>query len=143
MNQLFEFLLANSLWSSALLLLLAGYGIFEIIARKKTMQHISAEQLLDLVNHQGALLMDIRDKEAFEHEHIINSKLIDPAQEPKSLTKYKDKHIIIICKRGLSAANFALKLRTAGFEHVYILAGGLNKWKIDGNPVTNLERKNK
>ncbi len=91
-----------------------------------------------LLNEDKAVVLDIREADAFKAGHIIQainipSKTLDSSFA--RLEKYKEKTLIIACERGQSAVGIASKLRKKGFGSVLVLKGGMTAWKKDSMPV--------
>ena len=55
--------------------------------------------------------------------------------EHKLLAAAKARPVVVVCKAGQSAAGAADKLRKAGFERVFVLAGGIDGWQQAGLPL--------
>lgn len=92
-----------------------------------------------LINKEQALVVDLRDNNAFTQGHILGAKNIPHTrlgQDVQELVKFKEKPIILVCDMGrMSPASGAL-LRKQGFTKVYLLSGGLQAWRSAGLPVT-------
>jgi len=92
-----------------------------------------------LINKEKALVLDLRDNNAFGQGHIVGAKNIPHtrlAQDVQELAKYKEKPIILVCEMGrLSPASGAL-LHKQGFTQVYMLSGGVQAWRSAGLPLT-------
>lgn len=105
---------------------------------RKGGQSISPQQLSDLVNRQGAVVVDIRDATEFRKGHITESKNIpfkDLAKRSNELQGFKDKPVIIVCKIGQHAGAASKQLKAEGFTQVYKLAGGLSEWTASNLPL--------
>jgi adenylyltransferase/sulfurtransferase len=85
--------------------------------------------------HEDVFVLDVREP----HEvKIVNvgAPLIPLGELPKRLVElapYKDREIVIHCKSGGRSQKAAQLLKSAGFQHVENLAGGILAWadKID------------
>jgi rhodanese-related sulfurtransferase len=93
-----------------------------------------------LINHEDAIVVDIRSIADFSSGHIINALNI-PANglknQLKRLEKYKDRPLIVVCRSGGQSAAACKELRTAGFEKVYNLGGGILAWQSDNLPISH------
>jgi rhodanese-related sulfurtransferase len=58
---------------------------------------------------------------------------VEPGQ--KLLAAAKSRPVVLVCKSGQSADGAAGKLRKAGFERVFVLAGGIDGWQQAGLPL--------
>jgi rhodanese-related sulfurtransferase len=98
---------------------------------------LSPQDLTQMINSDQVVVLDIRDKTAFDQGHILNAINIPSAElmaNLNKLEKYKNKSIVIIDGGG-QGLKIATNLRKQGFK-LYSLAGGLNGWKAQGLPLT-------
>jgi len=103
---------------------------------------ISAQELTMLLNHEEATLIDVRSRELFQKEHILNAKNIpvvgnDIAELQNKLQSQKDQALVLVDSIGSNATAIATKLRTQGFLKIKILEGGMGAWKKAELPTTN------
>ncbi len=99
-----------------------------------------------LINHDDAVVVDVRPLADFNKGHIINAINLPAngfAQQIKTLERYKDRPIIVSCRSGAQSATAAKQLRKAGFEKVYNLRGGILAWQNANLPVTRKGKKKK
>jgi len=92
-----------------------------------------------LINKEQALVVDLRDNNAFGQGHITGAKNIPHsrlAQDMQELAKYKEKPIILVCDMGRLSPASGLLLRKQGFTKVYMLTGGIQAWRAAGLPLT-------
>lgn len=125
-----QWILASTL--AGLLVLLALHE------SKKGAKGLSPQQLSNQVNRHDGVVVDIREKAEFKTGHIVDSINIPHAQFAKHLSeleKHKDKPIILVCKHGQHAGAISKQLKTAGFESVYKLSGGLAEWQVSQLPL--------
>ncbi|NCT57628.1 MAG: rhodanese-like domain-containing protein [Legionella sp.] len=135
MNQLQEFILHHwELWL-ALLAVLSLMLINEHVTKKNGPQALSTTAMIDAINHQDAVVIDIREAAAYQTGHVVGSKNL-PGEPLGKLEQYKQKPLILICSRGLQSSALAVKLRKQGFTNVMILAGGITAWKSASLPLT-------
>lgn len=98
-----------------------------------TVNHIGATRL---INDSNAQLVDIRASGEFAAGHVPNSKNVPLVDLDKRLNELpKDKPIIVVCAMGTTASKAAATLRTAGHSQVFVLEGGLQRWREAGMPV--------
>lgn len=136
MEQLATFMTNHwQLWL-ALVAVLAAIFVNEIISQKKRAKEISTAIAVELMNHENAVIVDIRDAEAFRAGHIINAIHASAKDfEQKKMEKHKTQPIILICARGLQSAALGSTLRTQGFSQVSVLAGGIASWQAANLPL--------
>jgi thiosulfate sulfurtransferase len=91
---------------------------------------IAPADVMDKVN-QGAYLVDIRDMNSYQNNHIKNSERIDNETLPNFLREADmDKPIIVCCYHGISSIQAAGFLAQQGFDHVYSLEGGFAAYSL-------------
>ncbi len=120
----------------AILLLLIGN---ELRQRSFGVPGVSPQQLVDLLNHKDAVVIDIRSHERFDLGHILGAHNIPSENfEPglKTLNKYKAKPIVLVCAQGNDSPKKGKVLKQNGFTELYHLSGGMDAWHAQGMPVT-------
>ncbi|MFT3897590.1 MAG: rhodanese-like domain-containing protein [Thermomonas sp.] len=101
-------------------------------------RQLAPAALTALVNREDALVVDVRAAADFEKGHIPGAKSLPLAQvepEHRLLALAKSRPVVLVCKAGQSAEGAAGKLRKAGFERVFVLAGGIDGWQQAGLPL--------
>ena len=135
MDQFFEFITNNPLLAGAFVLLL---GLFIRNEMRRGGQTVTAQQLVDLINREGAVVVDVRDKKEFREGHIVDSLNIPHTalgDRLRELEKFREKPLVIACKMGQHSGTAGTVLRKAGFENVARLRGGLTEWRGQNLPV--------
>lgn len=110
----------------------------ELRERMKSFAALSSMQVVRLMN-QGALVIDLRAKQAFDAGHIGDARNVPTAEleaQSETLKKWRDRAVITYCDSGVSGAGAARTLAKLGFTKVFNLEGGLNAWVKDNLPVT-------
>ncbi|MGD2118413.1 MAG: rhodanese-like domain-containing protein [Chromatiales bacterium] len=101
--------------------------------------NITAQQATVMMNHEDAVVLDVRPNADFAKGHIINAVNI-PAQsvtkQLQQLDKYKNRPIIVSCRSGAQSAAICRQLGKEGFENVHNLKGGILAWQSENLPVT-------
>jgi rhodanese-related sulfurtransferase len=90
-----------------------------------------------LINHQNAVVLDVREDSEFYAGHIPHSVHVPLGQLAKhaELEKYKNRPVIAICRSGMRSGRACGVLRKNGFEQVYNLAGGITAWERANMPM--------
>ena len=136
MEQLIQFVTNHwQLWL-ALLVVLTIIFINELISQKKRGKELSTTAAVEMMNHEHAVVIDLRDADAFRAGHIIDAvhaSADDFSQQ--RMDKYKTKPLILVCAKGLQSAALAAKLRTQGFTQPMVLTGGIAAWQMDNLPL--------
>ncbi len=129
---------ANHPWLVSLAVIAAVLVIvFEIRARRDAFAGISPQDLIRLQN-QGALIIDLRNPEAFSAGHIGGTRRMDSAEmltAGDSLKKFKEKNVVVYCESGSTGAAAARVLLRQGFKQVFNLKGGITGWRGENLPL--------
>ena len=135
MEQLFSFIANHPFLVGTFALLLA------LFIRNETQRggrSVSAQQLVDLVNREDAVVLDLRDRKEFDAGHIVDSVNIPYASlesRLNDLEKYRERPLVIACKMGQHAGAAGTMLRKKGFANVSRLTGGIAEWRNQNLPV--------
>ena len=96
----------------------------------------------------GAVLVDVREPEEWQHGHISGSVpaprgllefFADPASPRHKAQLDPGRRMIVVCASGARASLAALTLKTMGYSDVAILDGGLKGWTEAGLPTNEHE----
>jgi len=135
MEKFFEFIVNHPFLIGTFVLLLILFIRNEMRRGGNT---LSVQQLVDLVNRDGAIVLDVRDRKDFQAGHIVGAINIPFANldtRIDELRKYTDKPIIVTCRMGQHAGAAGTLLRKQGFQNVSRLAGGMAEWLNQNLPV--------
>lgn len=104
---------------------------------------LDAFQATQLINREGAVVVDVRPTADFTQGHIINAINI-PINGFKNqigtLHKYRDQPVVVNCRSGSQSAIACSQLRKEGFQNVYNLRGGILAWQAANLPLTRKRR---
>ena len=131
MDRLLEFAQDNLMLSLVLAGLTLALVVTEVMRLFRGFKGVSPSQLTELINREGALVVDLRGQGDFEKGHIIGSRHLLPSQvdpEGKLLAKAKESPVVLVCAAGVTASSTAQKLVKAGFKKVSVLEGGIGAW---------------
>ncbi len=88
-------------------------------------------------NRPRPLLLDVREPAEFAFSHLAGARRVDPAADPARLADLpKDQPIVAYCSVGYRSAQFAERLRQAGFTDVYNLEGSIFQWAGEDRPLS-------
>jgi rhodanese-related sulfurtransferase len=138
MQRLFEFIAHHPYLASGAVLAAVALAVYEVQARLHAFAALSAMQAVRLMN-QGALVLDLRNKDSFDAGHIGDARNVPAADlesQADSLKKWRDKNVITYDDSGSGGLKAARALTKLGFTKVFNLAGGLNAWVKDNLPLT-------
>lgn len=137
MDKLVQFTSDHTLLVLALMISFFAVIVTELRRKASGLVNIEAVAAVQLINND-AVVIDLRSTDAFSRGHIVNAKNI-PSDEletkMQSLESMKSKPIVAVCDAGISSGKAVTALRTAGFESVYGLKGGINGWSQAGLPL--------
>lgn len=135
MEHLSQFIMNHGMLCAAFIAILALVFINELISQKKQAKQLSPQLAVAMINNDNAVVIDLRDKDAFKNGHIIDSINASPEDfNQAKMNKYKNKVLILACARGLQAQTTAAKIRTLGFNPL-ILGGGIAAWQNADLPL--------
>ena len=143
MQQYLEFL-GNNLVLVGIWIALAAALIFH--RNKSGAQAVGPQQAVMMINRNDGVVLDIRDKKEFDAGHIVDSIHIPHnklAAQVAELDKLKARPIIVVCKMGQHSGDACKILRSAGFEQVVRLRGGMAEWRAQNLPLIQKGDKSK
>jgi len=122
------------------LFVILGMLFFNLFGgRLRGYQAVGPADSVNLINHEEAIVLDVRENKEYQSGHILNSIHIPQSALAKRITeleKYKSRPIIVGCRSG-SRSSFACGLlKKQGFENVYNLSGGVMAWQNASLPLT-------
>jgi rhodanese-related sulfurtransferase len=82
------------------------------------------------------LLVDVREKWEYEAAHVEGSLLIPLREVPmylEQLTAAGD--VVCMCHHGVRSMDAAAWLRSKGLAHARSMAGGIDRWTTDVDPL--------
>ncbi len=138
MEQLLTFAAHHWQLVAALVIILALLAGTEVLGRLRGARSTDALQATQLINHQDAVMLDVREDSEHKDGHILNSVHIPLSRLPSSLQqleKYKSRPIIVGCRSGHRSSHGCAVLRKNGFATVYNLKGGIMGWQNANLPL--------
>lgn len=131
MQKYFDFFVHHWLLTTLIFVIIIAIAIVNVLERMINAAKVSSEAAVRLINHENAIVIDIRKREAFKERHIINSINI-PFQTDEEFwnkfNQYKTRPIILVCQHGVSVMAVANKLLKSGFAKVVVLNKGISGW---------------
>jgi rhodanese-related sulfurtransferase/glutaredoxin len=149
-DNIINFLTTNQMLSIVFIVAIISYVIFETVnwlssGSIERQCKIEANQLISLFNHNKALIIDTRAKEAYQAGHIVDSINITATEcnnQNSVIKSNANKPIIIVCDTGKTAINTAINLRKNGIKEVFYLNGGINAWLALNMPLVKTKQNN-
>lgn len=111
----------------------------EVVRRLRGVSALNPTQALQLINHEDAVVIDVRDTGAYKAGHLPAARHIPQSeidQRLKELNKFKNRPIVLYCNTDNRSSAVGAKLKKAGFDKVHTLHGGLPAWQNANLPVT-------
>lgn len=139
MDQLLTFISNHWDLFTALIIIIALLFGSTFIDALRGIKQVGPAETTRLINHEKAIVIDIREDKEFATGHIINSIHIpmDKVQERLAeLEKHKSSAIIVSCRSGNRSNKICSLLSKNGFERVSNLKGGLIAWQNASMPVS-------
>ena len=97
-------------------------------------------QATQMINRgKSTAVIDVRSADEFAAGHLRDAKnmpLADLSNRIGELDKNRVKTVILVCQSGARADKAARQLKTAGFEDIYSLEGGVSAWSAAGLPLS-------
>ena len=137
MDRILEFTGNHSLLVFALVTSFLLVVFSELRRKASGVMSVDATDAVKLIN-TDATVIDLRTAEAFGHGHIVNARNIPSDELDAKMAKlgsFKSKPVIVVCEAGVTSSKAVHTLRSAGFESVYNLKGGMTGWGQAGLPV--------
>lgn len=138
MHQFFEFAMRHWDLFLALFMILAMMFGGGFMRRLRGYQEVEAASAVQLINHDSALLLDVREESEFREGHILNARHIPLGTLQKRLGElegFKEKPVLVYCRSGHRSASACGALRKNGFQNVTNLKGGIMAWQNAGLPL--------
>jgi len=98
----------------------------------------TAARAVQLINHDNAVVFDLRDASAFREGHIVHAKnfpLSEFDRHEQKWVQYRSQTIILVDAMGMKTNAIATRLKQTGFEKVYVLKSGMSGWLSANMPV--------
>jgi len=102
-------------------------------------KEITVENAQTIIDDDKSLIIDIRDDQSYQKEHIDRAIRFDE-KYILGLRKTPRRHcaILVYCYHGISSRDIATLLCSLGFTNVFNLEGGYTAWQSFSEKVTRL-----
>jgi rhodanese-related sulfurtransferase len=130
MQDLINFFSHHINLTTATVVIMALLAALEIWRKKNNTAQVTAVAVVQLINHQDAVVIDLRSAEEFSRGHIIAAQSMSHIELPalsKKLNKYKKRPIVLVCASGLESQKVTTHLQREGYT-AYALANGMRSW---------------
>jgi rhodanese-related sulfurtransferase len=133
-----NFIQAN--WLLILLLLVSGAMLLWPVVQRRLgpAKDVGTLNVIHLINHQDALLLDVRETAEYEGGHLPNAVHIPLSQlagRGDELAKHVARPVVAYCASGNRSRMAGGTLAKVGFKEIYNLHGGFRAWQDAGLPT--------
>ena len=138
MPRFLEFLSHHPYLAGGAALVALTLAAYEVQQRIHALAALTAVQAVRLMN-QGALVLDLRPREAFDAGHIGEARHVPAAElaaQADALKKWRDKPVIAYDDTGAGGPGAVRTLNALGFNKVFNLQGGVKGWVKDNLPLS-------
>lgn len=142
MQDFITFLSNHPMLTLAAIILLILLMIIEFIRAKRSGGNISPLQVTQMINHDNAVLIDLRPNDVYRNGHIIDAlsmTMKDVTENTKKIEKFKSRPIIIVCQTGTESQKIAALLLKRGYN-AHALAGGMRAWSEAQMPLVKEQK---
>lgn len=139
MDRLLEFAANHPALFIALGVIVVLFVLNEVHGRVRGDRRLSPTDAVRLINHEDAVVVDVRGAADFKRGHILHARNIPAnriAEHEPELAKFKERPVLCYCALGSTAPQACEELRKLGFTRSYSLKGGINAWQGANLPVT-------
>ena len=135
MDQFIEFIGNHPLLVAAFVFFIVALIVTE---GRKGGRGVTVQELVRMVNHEAAMVVDLRDRKEYSAGHIagaVNVPYANLANRKDELKSHQDKPVILVCKIGQHASAAGSQLIKEGFTDVRRLSGGMAEWMNANLPL--------
>ncbi len=139
MEQYIAFVTQNWMLVLAFIVILVMLFLNLFGGKLRGYQSVSPSDAVLMINHDDAVVLDVRENKEYQDGHILNAIHIPQSSLSSrldELEKYKSRPIIVSCRSGQRSAHACAVLKKHGFESIYNLSGGVMSWQNASLPLT-------
>ena len=135
-----EFISQNWYLFIALVAILAMLALDPLRRKSSGIKPVTAVELPQLMNHEGAVVLDVGEPTEFKKGHIpraLNVPISQLSNDLGRLEKYRNKGtpIVLSSRTNQQASRAAAILKKHNFSNLYTLSGGLGSWEKENLPL--------
>jgi rhodanese-related sulfurtransferase len=137
MSNLTPFINEHFALVGAFAVLLTLLSLIEFIRIRRLNAGVSPAEAVLLMNREHAIVLDIRNKTAYQNGHILDAISLPETNADsalKALEKNRNKPVIVACESGSSAQSITAHLKQNGFN-AHVLTGGMRAWSAADLPL--------
>lgn len=126
-------------WLVLAMLVSGGMLLWPLLQRRLSpVKELGTLGVTQLMNHENAVLLDVRETAEFTGSKLpraVHIPLSQLAERGAELAKLNKRPVVVYCTRGLKSRTATGALEKLGFANIYALEGGLKAWKDAGLPL--------
>ena len=96
---------------------------------------ISADEAKSLVDAGDVQIIDVREPNEYQKDHIANARLLPLGTLMSQPEALEGDNVLFICEMGVRSAVACEFAASLGMEQLYNLEGGMAAWRGQGYPV--------
>jgi rhodanese-related sulfurtransferase len=104
----------------------------------RAVKEVSPQQAVQLMNRDGAAILDVRDPKDFQAGHIVGAINIPEAkiaERLRELEAARERPLLLYCSTGMVSGRAGSLLKKNGFGRLFSLRGGISAWRQENFPV--------
>ena len=105
--------------------------IKNLFKKNTSFTNIQKDQFKELMTKENTLILDVRTPYEYltgNIERSVNIDIMNNEFNEKVKELDKNAHVLVYCRSGARSQIACEKISNLGFNHVYNLSGGYNKW---------------
>ena|SRR3990167_2234415 len=137
MQELSIFIVHHLALTYALVGVLLALVIVEGMRLRRNTRGLTVSGAVALMNHEQAVIVDLRAKDAFQDGHIIHALSLPkapPSDLQKIIEKNSSKPVILVCGEGRESQTIVMRMQ-AHHPHLHYLLGGMRAWRLAQMPT--------
>jgi GrxC family glutaredoxin len=141
MQQLIDFAANNIILVSAFFIIL--FLLIRSYIVPAGAKSVTAMEAVRLINHNNALVLDVRTQEEFAKAHILNAVNIPMGLLSSRLSEIQNRKsdpVILVCQSGSRSLQSASTLKKNAFGQLYNLSGGMLSWQQANLPIESASK---
>ncbi|WMY95448.1 MAG: rhodanese-like domain-containing protein [Arsenophonus sp.] len=142
-QEITQFILRHPILTLLWITLLISVIILTFQCLFSKIKKINCTKTIQLINKEQGIIIDVRTRNNFDKEHIINSinlNFSDLKKNIRTFNKNKTHPIIIVSENEIESYKAAEQFIQYGFERVFILQNGIINWSNNHLPITRTHK---
>jgi rhodanese-related sulfurtransferase len=137
MQDLTTFISHHPFLCTAIIIVFVLATFVELLRARRNIIHSTPAKVTMLINHENAVIIDIRSQDVYRKGHIIDAVSMtskELRENGKRVEKFRVRPIVVVCNTGLESQKIAALLLKQGYN-IYSLSGGMRAWIEAQMPV--------